>query len=115
MKLKHKIHKKELFLSGMEFEFIKDDDYESEDEIPQEKKPKEWTVQKEAGLRTGIHQRFSTNVFIFKRFLGLFYANIFFLGFTEKEREISHNAILSQQTMNNSQDDIDEEDIPSGM
>ena len=39
----------------------------------------------------------------------------FFLGFTEKEREISHNAILSQQTMNNSQDDIDEEDIPSGM
>ena len=98
----------------MEFEFIKDDDYESEDEIPQEKKPKEWTVQKEAGLRTGIHQRFSTNVFIFKRFLGLF-IEIFFLGFTEKEREISHNAILSQQTMNNSQDDIDEEDIPSGM
>ena len=55
MKLKNKIHKKELFLSGMEFEFIKDDDYESEDVIPQEKKPKEWTVQKEAGLRTGIH------------------------------------------------------------
>ena len=55
MKLKHKIHSKELFFSGMEFEFIKDDDYESEDEIPQEKKPKEWTVQKEAGLRTGIH------------------------------------------------------------
>ena len=38
---------------GMEFEYIKDDDYESE-EIPQEKKPKEWTVQKEAGLRTGM-------------------------------------------------------------
>ena len=57
---------------------------------------------------------FSTNVFIFKRFLGLF-IEIFFLGFTEKEREISHNAILSQQTMNNSQDDIDEEDGPSGM
>ena len=96
----------------MEFEFIKDDDYESEDVIPQEKKPKEWTVQKEAGLRTGIH--FSTNVFIFNRFLGFFYGNIF-SGFTEKEREISHNAILSQQTMNNSQDDIDEEDGPSGM
>ena len=55
VKLKNKIHLKKLFLSGMEFEFIKDDDYESEDEIPQEKKPKEWTVQKEAGLRTGIH------------------------------------------------------------
>ena len=55
MKLKHKFHSKELFFSGMEFEFIKDDDYEFEDEIPQEKKPKEWTVQKEAGLRTGIH------------------------------------------------------------
>ena len=39
----------------MEFEFIKDDDYEFEDEIPQEKKPKEWTVQKEAGLRTSNH------------------------------------------------------------
>ena len=82
MKLKNKIHKKELFLSGMEFEFIKDDDYEFEDEIPQEKKPKEWTVQKEAGLRTGIHYRdtyfFSTNIFIFKRFLGLFYGNVFF-------------------------------------
>ena len=93
----------------MEFEFIKDDDYEFEDEIPQEKKPKEWTVQKEAGLRTGINQSyfFSTNVLIF-------YGNLF-LGFTEKEREISHNAILSQQTMNNSQDDIDEEDGPSGM
>ena len=118
MKIKNKIHSKELFLSGMEFEFIKDDDYEFEDEIPQEKKPKEWTVQKEAGLRTGIHYRdtyfFSTNIFIFKRFLGIFYGNIFFSGFTEKEREISHNAILSQQTMNNSQEDIDEEDGPSG-
>ena len=75
MKLKHKIHKKELFLSGMEFEFIKDDDYESEDEIPQEKKPKEWTVQKEAGLRTGIH--FSTNVFIFRKDFWAFFMEIF--------------------------------------
>ena len=54
----------------MEFEFIKDDDYESEDEIPQEKKPKEWTVQKEAGLRTGIH--FSTNVFFLEKIFGPF-------------------------------------------
>ena len=49
-----------------------------------------------------------------KDFWAFCYGNIF-LGFTEKEREISHNAILSQQTMNNSQDDIDEEDGPSGM
>ena len=36
---------------------------------------------------------------------------LLFSGFTDKEREISQNAILSQQKISNSQNDIDEEDI----
>ena len=61
-----------------------------------------------------IHTFFQQISLFLKDFWAFFMEIFFFSGLTEKEREISHNAILSQQTMNNSQDDIDEEDGPSG-
>ena len=61
------------------------DDYDHHDPeiLPDESKPKEWTVAKEAGLR---------------------------IGFTEKEREFSQNAILRASHMENQ--DLDSNEDP---
>ncbi len=74
------------------------------EDIDEEKKPKEWTAAKEAGLRTG-----KTMIHLWSSCWFVIVDNDIFTGFTQKEREFSHHNFMRQQE-NNNMNDVEEED-----